>query len=98
MFDVWSGGVELTTLVWLVSAVLVLPGQLALCFRVRRRLLRLLPTLTLTAFAAVCLVLGALSAEWDALGWFLLAALALIPLLLCGVGWAVWGLLRRLRR
>ncbi len=98
MFDLWMGDVELTTLVLLVSVAVLLPLQLLLCFRVRSRLVRLLPVLLLS-MAALCCVVGALAAPgWDGLGYLMLAMLAGIMLLLCLAAWGIWAVIRLLRR
>lgn len=98
MFDIWIGGVELTTLVLALCLTLVLPGQLLLCLRARSLALRLLP---LCLFAALAAGLGAAalgSAGETRLG---LAVLAIFAALMAGasaLGWALWALTGRKRR
>lgn len=97
MFDIWLGELELTRWTLLLAALLLLSAQLWLCFRVRSRLLRLLPVLALTGLTAGLLFAASTTAAWEGLGYALLAALAGLLLLACGVGWCAWWLITRRR-
>ena len=46
MFDVWMGA-ELTTFVLIFSAAVLLPIQLLLCFKVKKKAIRLFPIVVL---------------------------------------------------
>lgn len=97
MFDIWWDGVELTRLCLILSLVVLLPGQLWLCFRVKRLFWRLLPVIVLAGLTAALLALAALSADWESLGYALLAALTGLMLGLSGAGWSIWWLVGRRR-
>ena len=61
MFDVWIGDVNLAPFLWIFTLVVVLPIQLALCFKVKSKVVRLLPViilsiLTLCAAIASCIL------------------------------------------
>ena len=43
MFDIWMGDIELTTAVLVFSIIVLLPIQLLLCFRIKSKVIRLLP-------------------------------------------------------
>ena len=77
MFDVWMGNVELTTVTLFLSATVLLPLQLLLCFKVKSKLVRLVP---------VCLLV------------LPTALFAGFMLLICGVGWGIWGMIRLIKR
>ena len=98
MFDVWSDEIELTAAVLLFSVVVLLPGQLLLCFKVRRNALRLLPAAALSIAAVVFYCMGRSGDDWDGLGYLFLAAFTGFLLFVCGVGWGVWWIVRRRKR
>lgn len=91
MFDVWTGDVELTGLMLLLSAVVVLPGQLLLCFRAKRRMVRLLPAVLLGGITMAFILAALLINGWDGLGYVFLAIFSGMLLLACGLGWAIWA-------
>ena len=91
MFDVWFGGVEITTVVLIVSVLLLLPTQLLLCFKVRNLLIRLLPAIELAVSTFVFTVLYFISVGWDRIGYLFLVIFAGFMLLMCGIGWGIWA-------
>lgn len=98
MFDIWIGGVELTTLVLALCLTLVLPGQLLLCLLARSLALRLLP-LCLSAALAAGLAAAALASSGETrLGFTVLAIFAALMALAAALGWALWALTGRKRR
>ena len=98
MFDVWLDEMDLTLLVWGISLFVVFPLQLFLCAKVKPLIVRILPVLLFGA-ATVILALMAVTAEgWDILGYIVLAAYAGIMLLMCGVGWGTWAIVRWVRK
>ena len=47
MFDIWMGDIELTTFVLIFSIIVLLPVQLLLCFKVKNKVICLLPVVNL---------------------------------------------------
>lgn len=92
MLDVWLGGAELTTACLIGSAVALLPIQLLLCFRVRSRMIRLLPVVALALAALIFCCKAVTSTDWDSFGYILLAILAGLMLFMCGAGWVIWAI------
>ncbi len=92
MLDVWLGGAELTTVCLIVSAVALLPIQLLLCFRVRSRMIRLLPVVVLALTALIFCCKAVTSTDWDSFGYTFLAILAGLMLFMCGIGWGIWAI------
>lgn len=97
MFDIWLGEIELTRLCLILSLAVILPGQLWLCFRVKRLIWRLLPVIVFAGLTAALLALAAVSAAWESLGYALLGALTGLMLLLSAAGWGLWWLIARKR-
>lgn len=98
MFDVWMGDINLTVTVIAVCAVIVLPLQLFLCFKVKNQLLRLLPVLLLLIAGVVMMALASSAEGWDGLGYLILALYCAFMLLACGIAWIVWTFVHYIKR
>ena len=91
--------VDLLPLLVVLSAFLVFPVQLLLCFRVRSRILRVLPPSLLAVAETVLLILTfCVTDGWDSLGYLFFALVVAMMLLLCGIAWGIWALTRRQRK
>ncbi len=98
MFDVWLGDIELTTLTLIFSVLVLLPGQLLLCFKVRSVVIRLLPIILLLIPTILFIMMSVTATGWDTLGYLFLAIFAGFMLFTCGVGWAIWGVAKLIKR
>lgn len=76
-----------------ILSVFALALQLLLCFKVKKRLLRLIPVILFAAATAVFFLLTFLSEGWDSIGFLLLAVFAAALLLTSGIGWGIWALI-----
>ena len=94
MFDVWVRDTEITTLIIGVSFLMVLPGQLLLCFKAKKRLVKLLPALLLTAAMLTFFLLMKLATDWSAIGYAILAVFAGEMLFCNGIAWGIWAIIR----
>lgn len=98
MFDVWSGNGELTIIALIVSAAVILPVQLLLCFKIRKIVIRLLPVMVLSVLTAVLSLLAAVTSGWDSLGYIVLAVFTGIMLLVCGSAWGIWAIAKHMKK
>ena len=98
MFDVWFGDVELTTLVLNFSFLVIIPVQLVLCFKVKRKIVRLLPVIIFSIPTIVFTFMAMIISGWDGIGYIFLAIFAGFMLLACGIAWGIWGLSRFVKR
>lgn len=80
-------------IVYIVAAV-VFAVQMLCCFRVKKKWVRLLPTLLFLCPTIVCVVMMFVSDGWDSLGFLVLAILAGIPSLAGGIAWGIRGVWR----
>lgn len=96
--DVWWGGINLTILLPVLFAPLLLSLQLLLCFKVESLFVRLLPVGLLAAAGGWFCILAVTIPGWDSLGYTILAIAAAFMLFVCGLGWGVWGLWRWRRK
>ena len=97
MFDVWLGEMELTTLTLLLSVFLLLPLQLLLCFKIRSRILRLLPVILCSLLVGIFLLLALCTPGWDGLGYIFLALFAGFMLTACGISWLIWAIINKIK-
>ncbi len=84
-----------TELFLLILAVLTLVLQLVLSFKVRSLALRLLPATLFAVSTAVFFVLVFVTDGWDSLGFLLLALCTAMLLAVCGIGFAVWAIVKK---
>lgn len=98
MFDIWMGDWNLTVVVLVFCAAVVLPVQLWLCFRVRRLITRLAPALIALLVGAASLVLLWITPGWEGLIYAFGLIYAGFLLAASGLGWLLWGLARLRKR
>ncbi len=98
MFDVWIGDVELTALIAIFSIVVLLPIQILLCFKVKSKVLRLMPAVVLFALSIFFAVMSATSSGWDGIGWMFFFLYAAWMLFMCGVAWGIFGIHKLLKK
>ena len=98
MFDVWAGDIELTVTVLIFSVVVFLPVQLLLCFKVKSRIIRLLPVIVLAVLTVFFVVKSVTNTDWEAFGNIFLAVYSGLMLLVCGVGWGIWAVSKVAKR
>ena len=98
MFDVWIGDMNIAPFLWIFTLVVVLPIQLALCFKVKSKILRLLPVVVLSIWAVAAAIAAATSIDWDALFYLICAVYLGIMLFICGIAWGIWALVVFIRK
>ena len=98
MFDVWIGDVELTSLTINLAIAVFLPIQLLLCFKVKKRIIRLLPVIVLALLTINFSVNAIVAQEWDGLGNLFFAIYTGIALFMCGIGWGIWWIVKWCKR
>ena len=94
MFDLWIRDTEITTLLLGFALLVVLPGQLLLCFKAKKLRWKLLPACFFTAVSAAFFALMRTAKDWSAVGYAILFAFSLVMFLLCGAAWVIWTLIR----
>ena len=73
--------------------VSVCAAQLLLCFKAKRLVLRLLPTVLSALAAMICGVMCMLLTGWDVFGWMIFLFCFLIMLGLCALAWLIWAII-----
>ena len=98
MFDVWLGDIELTTLVLNISFIVIIPVQIVLCFKAKRKAVRLLPVIIFCIPTIIFTFMAMIISGWDGIGYIFLAIFSGFMLLACGIAWGIWGISRLIKR
>ena len=72
-----------------------LPVQLLLCFKAKSKAIRLLPVMVLSIATIIFAVMSVAITGWDGLGYVFLAIFTGFMLLMCGMGWGIWWIVKR---
>ncbi len=82
----------------LFLSIVVVLFQLLLCFKAKKKTIRLIPVYLSSGVTIILTTLGLIFDGWDALGFFFLAICSAILLFFSGVGWGIWAIVRRMGR
>lgn len=91
----WHLEIDLPTIVVFISVISTLIIQLLLCFKVKKIFIKLLPITLLIVLTIVFSICSASINGWDGLGYLFFALLSFGLILVCGVGWGVWAIIRK---
>lgn len=80
--------------VLLLSILLVLL-QAFLCFKVKKKTIRLIPVYLTLVLTIVFTTLGFIFDGWDGFGFFFLAICSAVLLLGSGIGFGIWAIVRK---
>lgn len=98
MFDVWIDGVEFTRVFLFFSIVILLPVQLLLCFKVKSKVIRLLPVILLSIPTLFFISMAITSTGWDNLGYIFPTIFTGFMLIMCGIGWGIWVITKLIKK
>ena len=98
MFDLFARDTEIAVLIAASAVLVVFPIQLALCFRAKKRFIKLLPTV-LFAVAAVTFYIMAITArDWIGFAYIIVAVFCGAMLLFSGIAWGVWAITKLVKK
>ena len=69
--------------------------QAFLCFKAKKKIVRLLPVCLTLVLTIVFIALGLIFDGWDAIGFFLLAIFSAVLLMGSGIAWGAWAIVRK---
>lgn len=92
MFDV------ITTLILILCVAAVIACQLLLCFMVKSKILRLLPSIALVILTAFFSYKTAVAVGWDGFGYLFLAMLSAIMLGVSCLCWIAFGIVKIVKK
>ena len=79
----------------LLMFIIVILFQTFLCFKAKKKTVRLIPISLSLTLTIVFVALGFVFDGWDAVGFFFLAICSAMLLLGSGIGWGVWAIIRK---
>ena len=98
MLDIWIDDINIAPFIWIFILIVVLPIQLALCFRGKSKIVRLLPVIILSVLTVVSAIAATAGTDWDAVFCLVFAVYVAIMLFVCGIGWGIWAIVRKKNR
>lgn len=92
--DFFDIDINIAVFIILVSAVTLLL-QLLLCFKAKRKLIKLLPIAVLAVFAIAFYAYAVYVNGWNGLGYLFFALLSAGLIFVCGIAFGVWAIVRK---
>ena len=90
-----SLAIDFPAIVVFASVIATLILQLLLCFRAKKKFIKLLPIALLIVSAIVFAVCSASINGWDGLGYLFFALLSFGLIIVCGIGWGIWAIVKK---
>ena len=91
----WYLELDFPTIVVFVSVIATLILQLLLCFKAKKRFIKLFPIALFVVSTIVFYICSATINGWDGLGYLFFALLSFVLIVVCGVAWGVWAIARK---
>ena len=98
MFDVWIGDIELIKAVLVLSVGVLLLIQLLLCFKVKNKIIRLLPVILLSIVTIFFVAMASTATGWENLGYIFPAIFIGFMWIACCMAWGIWAIIKHVKR
>ena len=98
MFDAWICGIELIRAVLVLSGVVFLLIQLLLCFKVKNKVIRLLPVILLSIVTMFFVVMAGTATDWENLGYIFPAFFLGFMWFMCGMAWGIRAIIKLIKK
>ena len=72
--------------------------QLLICFKVKSKILCLLPVIIFACASVILAVASLFFDTWDTVGFLFLAICSALLLIACGIGWWIWKMICKKRK
>ena len=92
MIDLYFFKIDVSSFIFIVSAIVFLATQLLLCFKGKCIWLKLIPVFLSVTAIIVFVILTACLEGWDAVGTLVLALFSAYLLAVSICGWGIWGI------
>lgn len=87
--------ISIPTIVVCLTSILVITAQLLLCFKGKRLWVKLIPSGAMLVSALAFAVMAQMVDGWDGVGYLFFFLLSVWLLLLTGICWIIWAVIRR---
>lgn len=98
MFDIWIGDIELIKTVLVLSVAVLLLIQLLLCFKVKNKVIRLLPVILLSIVTIFFIAMASTATDWENLGYIFPAIFIGFMWLACDTAWGIWVIIKLIKK
>ena len=98
MFDVWIGDIELIKTVLVLSVGILLLIQLLLCFKVKNKIIRLLPVTLLSIVTIFFVAMASTATDWENLGYIFPAIFIGFMWIGCCMAWGIWAIIKLVKK
>lgn len=82
----------------LILSIIWLLSQVFLCFKVKKKWIRLMLVYFLFVLIVLFIALSLIFDGWDRVGFLILAIGCVVFLFACGIGWLIWWMVSRNRK
>ncbi len=98
MFDIYLGEIELTAVILIFSAILIVPLQFLLCYKASAFKIRLIPIFALSAVLLILLFLSFTLTGINSLACTISAVYSAFLLFSCVIGWIIWLIVKAIKQ
>ena len=98
MVDLWVRDTWIAALITVSAVFVVLPIQLILCFKAKKRLIKLLPTAVFAVATIAFYIMMITAKDWSAFEYVILAVFSVVLLMFSGIAWGIWAVLRLVKK
>jgi len=78
----------------IVLSIILFTIQIVLCSNVKSKVVRLIPVYAFSLLTLFFVILALLHTDWNKFGYFILAVFTAILLLICGIAWFVYWIIK----
>ena len=96
MADLFFRGINIVPILWIITIVLF-PIQLIFCFKVKSRIVRLLPIIILSILLTVDSIACLVAPGFEMIFFFGCAIYLAKMLFVCGIAWGIWFFIKCIR-
>ena len=90
--------IDFTTVVVIVSAISVSLLQLLLCFKAKRKYIKLIPIALFLVSTVILSICSAFINGWDGIGYLFFALFSFVLTIICGIILVVWAIDKKRKR
>lgn len=98
MVDLWVRDTWIAALITVSAVFVVLPIQLVLCFKAKKRLIKLLPTAVFAVAMIAFYIMMITAKDWSAFVYVILAVFFGVLLMFSGIAWGIWAIARLVKK
>ena len=80
------------------AVLIVLPIQLTLCIKAKKRFMKCLPTAMLAVFTIAFYIMAITAKTWVGLIYLIIAVCSGVSLIFSGIAWGIWSIIKLIKK